>query len=780
MKINMLKLFVYVILVSLCVNTQAQDKYKHLSGYVFDQITKEPLIGAYIICSENNKGTITDENGYFQLTPDGYPVKIRCSFVGYEAKELVLDRAIDSLIQFYLKPGILINDIVISPSRSHRTDVVNMTMQHIKSIPNITGEPDVLKSLQTMPGIQMGKEGTSDLYVRGGDKDENLYLLDGIPLYYVNHVGGFMSVFDPNIIKSVKLYKGVMPAKYSGRLSSAVDVRLKDGNAEQKQGEFMIGTLATKVYLEGPLNDSGKTKYLLSLRRCNLDLFMRPISYQTSNGDDVNAYTFYDFTAKLTHTYSLKDKLTLMMYSGRDVLKQTTNYNDKVSNKVKWGNLLANVTYKHLFNNGLYNELQLSINRFYNKDQAVTKNDDINMKEKFSSTITDLVLANRIKYMQSKVDFELGVRLIFHHYKPIAMVSNDRQDTWRQDYAVKNKNLELNLYLDTDIRLTPRLNIQPGVTLTNWAQTNTYKLDSKIHTSYSLLNNLHLNAAYSYNHQFVHLLSSFNAGMTNELWLPSDHELPPKSSELYSAGAIFHLSKYSFQVEAFVKHWRNLIMYSPSSLVRDAYNWKESIMGDGKGKMQGIEFLASKNSGKLTGSVAYTLSKNTRQYKEIDENKEFPFKYDRRHEITCNACFNFNKNKRLVLMWVYNSASPTTLPLQHYPAISDVAPNGETVFQEGHYYGNLNNYRIEAYHRLDIAYSRAKKRGKTERIWTIGLYNAYNKMNPFYFYYKKSLDKKAFDPNTGDLVIVKKGGDIKLKKYTMFPMMPIISYAVKF
>ena len=543
----------------------------------------------------------------------------------------------------------------------------------------------------------------------------------------------------------------------------------------------MIGTLATKIYLEGPLNDSKKTKYLVSLRRCNLDLFMRPLSSMANNGEYVSTYTFYDLTAKLTHTYSLKDKLSVFMYSGRDVLRQKTNYNKNITrDKVKWGNFLTNVTYKHLFNNGLYNELQITLNRFYNKDQAKTKNDAIKTTETFSSTITDLVLANRIKYIHRKYDFEVGVRFIYHHFKPVAFRSVGQQHGYTEVDDVINNNLEFNLYCDTHFRLTDRLSIRPGVTLTNWVETGTYKLDSKFHASYSILNNLHFNAAYSYNHQFVHLLSSFNSGMTNELWLPSDHALPPKSSELLTAGAVYHLNQYTFQADAFIKQWKNLIMYSPSSLVRDAYNWKESIIGDGVGNMRGIEFLASKNSGKITGSVAYTLSKNTRRYKGIYNNKEFPFKYDRRHEITFNACFNFNKNKKLVVLWVYNSASPTTIPLQHYPAISDIGPDGEPIFEEGHFYGSLNNYRIEAYHRLDIAYSRAKKRGKTERIWTVGLYNAYNKMNPFYTYYKKSLDKREYDPIKDEIVIVEKGGDIKLKKYTLFPMMPIISYSVKF
>ncbi len=764
----------------LLANIALWSQISRVCGYVLDKNTLEPLIGASVII-KGSRGIASDKNGFFCINVDaGKPVQIKSSYVGYKTGILETVFKTDTTLQLLLIPGLSLSDVTVTAPLNKRADIINISISSLKSIPSLTGEPDILKAIQMLPGIQAGREGTSDLYVRGGEKDENLYLLDDVPLYYVNHIGGFMSVFDVNIVKNINIYKGVIPARFGGRLSSAIDVKLKDGDASQKKGEFMLGILASKVYLEGPIKKSQKTKYLISLRRCNIDLLTRPFSLMTSNGDEMFAYTFYDATTKITHTFNLKSKVTALVYFGRDKLYwrqksiSTTgedNNINTVKSKTNWGNRVFSLKWNYLFNNNVFNETRFTINRFFNANKSIIKNGEFEEETVFRSSINDYSLQNQFKIINAKTKFYVGVGINLHNFKPTVSSSSTKGSKEQESDKFKVSRMVSEFYAYSDFRwdISSRLTFNPGLRLVYWSHINRLSIDPKLSLNYSVINNLYLNVGYSYNHQYIHLLSGTDGGISSELWIPSSEDLPPKTAEQVSLGAIFTSNKYSFSIEAFRKNWNNLVVFNPTLSLKDASNWDKMVESGGTGQMNGIEMLASKNRGKLTYSIAYTLSKNTRTFLQLNRGRVFPFKYDRRHELSTYFAYNFSKSKKIAITWIFNSGTPVTVPTQWYPAIShngngQTSNNKEDVldFVHAHYYSSLNNYRTEPYHRLDIGYSRSKMRGKTERVLYLGIYNIYNNLNTFYTFIRIKDNK------------------LKLYKYTLFPFMPSISYTVKF
>ncbi len=733
-------------------------------GYVVDGKSKEPLIGANLFVTNTQFGTTTDYNGYFCVYLKNHqPNTIQCSFVGYQS--LIMDYTYqkDSVLIIQLKPGISINDVTVTAKINKRADVVSISNSTIRSTLSLTGEPDVLKTLQYLPGIQTGKEGTSDLYVRGGDKDENNYLLDGVPLYYVNHLGGFMSVFDASIIKDVTVYKGVIPARYGGRLSSAIDIRLKDGDVSKAKHEFMLGTLASKIYTEGNLSKKNKTTYVLSLRRCNLDLLMRSLAWMSNGGATIEGYTFYDATIKLTHQFSSKSKLTFHSYWGRD--KLFSNYKSEIDSGVRqksnthWGNKVYDLKWNYIYKNGIIQETSLTSNSFFNTTDDIRKTDTDRSKDQFSSRINDYSLTTKLGIYQRKIKIYAGSGLTMHHYQPA--INSSTNDESFEAYKLTDWFPELNFFIDVNYDVTQKLSIDAGIRSSYWLSQSDWKVSPGIMASYALTDHLFLNSGYSYNFQFMHQISSITYGSPVALWVPAGNEFRPKSTQQYSIGLKYTKGNYAVYTEYFSRNWNNLISFNPTIESADVLNWDVLAEKDGKGYAKGIEIGIEKKLGNLTGSIGYTYSRNFRQFDNINNGEYFPFKYDRPHELGINTHYRFNEKKSLSVSWVFQTGSPLTMPLQQYQAINP-GYDTEVEFADAHYYGSINNYRTPAYHRLDIGYSRTKTFNGKSRILYVGLYNAYCRMNPFYIYLKKEQ------------------GDLKIEKYALFPILPVISYTVKF
>lgn len=749
-------------------NTHAQQ----ICGIVLDEISREPLIGASVYTPLNQNGTSTDNNGYFCLPiPDTTTVAFQVSYIGYKKYlTLVSSRPSDSLLVILLTPGVAIDEITVVENSqiSNTGGVIDVPLQLVKKLPNILGEPDLLKSFQLMPGVKMGDEGSSVFYVRGGTPDQNLTLLDDVPLYYVNHIGGFLSVFDISTIKKATFYKGYFPPRYGGRLSSVLDIRLKDGNIQKTQKEFSLGTLASKFFIEGPIIEN-KLSGMISVRRCNIDLFLRPLTTMSSNGKEVSSYTFYDLTSKLTYSKNPENKFNLMIYSGMDKLffKEKDNISYYNSLKNKWGNLAGALKWIHFSSGNWVTSTGIKFSKFYriyaSKEVIHADNASYTSKGSFCSKIGDLIFYSEGSKSFGSFDFRTGIESTIHKFTPSAIHSNEQNSVQISDTLYSNQlnTLELKAYAEGEWKINDRLNISSGFYTIYWKGTDNISFDPRIALNYSLPRNSTLKASYSINHQFIHLLSNNSGGFPVDLWIPSSSNIPPERSEQITLGYAKKIKVVRLSAEAYYKKMTNLIYYKPGLNVFNTLKWEDAIEQQGQGYSKGIELLAEKTSGKHTGWIGYTLSKDTRVFEILNSGNTFPFKYGRLHEINLVYSAELSEDISFSANWVFASGNHITLATQSFPVI-DFNPYNEnyfgTTFREGHYYGGVNNFKTASYHRLDIGFNFKKQLEKSERNIYLGFYNLYNRKNPYYYYFKT------------------KNGNRNLFQYSIFPIIPSVSF----
>lgn len=713
-----------------------------------DSITGEPLIGV-IVFHNALKSSVTNEYGYFYLkTTAEDDAEVSFSYIGYQQKKIRCTVA--SFLQIQLKQGVELNEITIAAKRNeNQLSRQTMTPNMIKSLPSMLGEPDVLKSFLYLPGVTMGNEGTADLHVRGGNSDQNLFLLDDVQLYHVNHLGGFMSAFDANIIKQVDLYKGNFPARFGGRLSSVVDVLLKDGNKERMEGELMLGTLASKAYIEGVTGE--KTTFLASVRRFNLDLLSRLVSD--------TGYTFYDFNGKITHRLNGKNKLYAMIYLGRDKVFDNSKNAKYATN---WGNYAGSIKWNRVLKPDLFLNVAATHTIFFNHTNYRTNADTYKSKSTLQSNINDLSGKFNFSYFREKSHFTFGGEIIYHRFIPHLMsYKGNDMDTiiCRKQHVIEN-----NIYSECRLNPLKPLFIDLGVRWTVWDISANY-IQPRTNVSLQLSEQWTVSSSFSRMVQLVHLLTVSGSGLPSDLWISSTKKLPPESALQWTFGTTYVLKKIGIDVklEIFTKRMNDLIHIKEGIIVQPGIDMESIISGKGQGDARGIEFLLEKKTGKLTGWMAYTLSKNERKFVDINKGKPFPDVYDRRHDFSMVASYSLTAKLELSATWVCASGRLTTLPVQKYNIVDFTYVNGhlfDWMLNEAHVYGQKNGFRFPSYHRLDIGlkYTKEKKRGKS--IWNICIYNVYNRQNPYYYY----IDQKTN----------------KLYQVSIFPIITSIAYSFDF
>ena len=748
---------------------------QQVCGVVLDEKSREPLIGATVYLLSNAKGAFTDNHGYFCLqTGQSETAQIQVSFIGYETQKVFIsNKSTDSLLIILLVPGISMKEIdVVVKSKSIRsTGIYDIPMDMMKKMPGLTGDPDLMKNLQMMPGVKMGDEGSSVFYVRGGTPDQNLTLIDDVPLYYVNHIGGFLSVFDMNTIKKATLYKGYYPAYFGGRLSSVLDIRLKDGDINKAHKEIMIGTLASKFFIEGPLFNK-KLSGMFSARRCNLDLFMLPITAMNSNGKDITAYTFYDITGKITLTKNARNKFSFMTYTGRDKLyfKQKDNVSYSSSLKNKWGNIAGSITWNHFSVSNWIISSGLNFTKFYrvfdSEEVIYSDKEDYKSKGEFSSKIGDITLFSNTSKSFNNFDIKIGVESTFHKFTPSAIQSSEESSIQDGDTLYLNRLnvLEFKSYIETNWDVTKYLSVAAGIFSMYWHQINQISFDPRISVSYSLPEQAFIKTSYAINHQYIHLLSNNSGGLPVDLWIPSSPSVKPESAAQFSVAFSKQVNSINLSIEAYTKKMNNLIYYKPGYSVFNTLKWDDAIEKQGQGFSKGIELLAQKLTGRSTGWIGYTLSKDTRKFENINQGNTFPFKYGRLHEINLVYSLEISNNISLSTNWIFASGNYVTLATQKFPAIEFTYNGGNYFdhdFREAHYYGSVNNFQTVAYHRFDVGFNFKKQLKKGERNIYIGVYNLYNRQNPYYYYFKTS------------------NGERNLYQYSLFPIIPSFSYTYK-
>jgi hypothetical protein len=765
------------------VSAHGQNKMT-ISGFVYDEQTREPLIGANVYDSTNHLAAQTNAFGFYSFSlPVEGTNSLNVSFIGYQSQTITLGNKKSETKTIYLKPGLAIGEVKVTGRKNtdfvqkREVGVVKLTPKQVRNMPNLFGEVDLIKALQLTPGIQSGGEGKSNLYVRGGSPDQNLMLLDDVPLYYVAHFGGFLSVFNNDAISDITMIKGGFPARYGTRLSSVLDIRMKNGNLQKFGGQGTFGLLSSKISLEGPLI-KGKSSFIISARKNII-----PILKFTDAGI---SYNFYDLNAKVNYTFSESDKVFLSFYNGDDQVgvnnrNKTAQIKQIDEKSTRWGNLLAAFRWNHLFTSKLFSNTTLSFTDYkyqnlYNYEyQTDTLQKQI--KSKVTTSIRDFCLKSDFTYyLNPNFEMRFGFSSIFHsfipnneHYQQTITGKTPIDSTYLSNINAT----EASIYAENDFSLK-WMSANLGARLSSYFLNNQsyYSFEPRILLNFPLLSNLSLKYSFSKMNQYVHLLSYSGIGMPSDYWMPTTKNVLPETSIQNSLGIYYAFGdgKYEVSLESYYKSLNHLIAFRPGESLSGALSdWEQAIEKNGKGKAYGLELFIQKLTGKTTGWIGATLSKSERTFAEINQGKSFPFSYDRLFDASLVVNHEINKNIVLSATWTYGTGYPVTMPSDRY-----VNENGE-VFG----YSETNGYRMRDFHRLDLGVNFTKKKHWGERTWTISIFNVYNRKNPYFLYMQRDVILTR-QPTNGGIALIGTSGEQHLYQKSLFPFFPSFAYSFKF
>lgn len=768
-----------------------------ISGYITDLESGEGLIGANIYLNDSNTGTITNSFGYFSLTLPIGPKELNASYIGFQNQLIKLDLNKDTILDISLSSSIAMEVVEITAASSKKIEdetqmsTIEVPILQIKKIPALLGEVDVLKALQLLPGVQSGGEGQSGLYVRGGSPDQNLILLDGTPVYNASHLFGFFSVFNADAIKDVKLIKGGFPARYGGRLSSVLEINMKEGNNKSFGGKASIGLVSSKLTLEGPIGKSEKTSFIVSGRRTYIDLLLKPViknSFKEEGSDGSTGYFFYDLNAKVNHKFSNRDKLYLSFYGGQDKFfledKEVGSViNDINENDLKWGNITTALRWNHVFQPKLFLNTTATYSRynldtrsyFATVDSRINETEDILLN--YVSGIEDFALKMDFDYVPSPRHFiRFGVHGISHQFKPGTF--DLEQNIPSENYFFKTtlgqddiSSIELATYIEDDLVINDNLKANIGLHLSGFSVEDKFyaSLQPRISMRYLLGNGMSAKASFANMRQYIQLLAFEGVGLPTDLWLPTTDRVKPQDSWQVAAGfAKSFENGYELSIEGYYKEMSNIIAYKDGSGLFEFTDWQDRVT-QGNGTSYGLEVFLQKKQGRFTGWIGYTLSKSVRQFDELNFGEEFSYRYDRRHDISVVGSYTVKKDNTLSFAWVYGTGNAITLPTGNFSGIYPSA-RFNNVYQ-GDLYDDRNNFRMNAYHRLDLSYTLFKDKGSWNRSWSFGAYNSYNRKNPFFVY----SDTDFIEDGNGNFTQT-----YVLKQASLFPIIPYITYSVEF
>ena len=684
-------------------------------------------------------------------------------------------------------------------ARNPQMSVVELPVQQIKSIPTLFGEADVLKAIQLLPGVQNGSEGSAGMYVRGGGPDENLLLLDGVPVYNVNHMLGFFSVFNPDALKNVTLYKGSFPAHFGGRLSSVVDIRMKEGDMQKYHGNASIGLISSKFNFEGPIVKD-KLSFNLSYRRTYGDLLIKPAlwiaSWSTPEISKLSVgYYFYDFNAKLNWKISDKDRLYLSFYTGddaiyfgvknKDFMSDSTQYTHRIKLNWKWGNKVAALRWNHVVSQKLFMDASVNYTQYrHNLGMNLTEEDTYLPTNTVSKNVFDMVYKSGINDLTAKVDFDytplpnheirFGGNYTYHIFRPeVQSIQMSESQQSLVDTVTGSPNVyahETALYAEDNMTFGDIFRMNLGVHYSTFTvEGKTYQsVQPRVSTSLMLASNLSLKAGYAYMTQYVHLLSNSSLSLPTDLWVPVTAKIVPMNAHQWSVGAFYELPRlFDISVEGYYKTMDNLLEYKDgASFFGSSERWDEKVCM-GKGWAYGVELLVQRSFGKTTGWIGYTWAHSKRQFDRegqiINNGKVFPAKYDRRHDISVTVQHKFSDSFDLSGTWVFSSGNCGTLGTQVYEGL----PNDWGEFQHINAL-ERNNFRMGNYHRLDLGANLHFPLNPGLLTLNFSVYNVYNHNNPFLVY-----TDYVYDESTQQ-------AEKKLMQVSIFPIIPSFSLSYKF
>lgn len=764
------------------------QKNHTISGYIREKGSGELLLGVNIYIQGTQTGTVSNNYGFYSITlPEGN-VNLTYSYIGFDkvvkhiflVKDTILNVNLDNINEL---TGVeIVGDRTNRISDDVQMSVVSVPIKQIKEIPVLLGERDVFKVLQLMPGVRSGGEGSSGLYVRGGGVDQNLIILDDAPVYNAYHLFGFFSVFNGDALKSIELLKGGFPARYGGRLSSVLDINMKDGNREEFGGEGSIGLISSRLLLEGPIKKK-KSSFLISGRRTYLDILTLPFQ-NAANIGGFAGYYFYDLNAKVNYEIDDKNRFYLSTYFGRD--KFYAGYDDVNTAeefRLYWQNFTATARWNHLFNNKLFANTSLIYSR-YKFDVGVALTDKVNKQDyslDYLSGIEDMGIKYDLNYIpKSNHYIRMGAAITRHYFTPSAVVlkgtglPNDLEG-----FAKKITAYESAIYAEDEIK-SGRSKVNFGMRLTHfYVNTKSYfNAEPRLLYAFMINEDLSFKGAYTFMNQYIHLLSTTGISLPIDLWVPSTDIVAPKQSHQVALGLAKDFQKKAFSVslEAYYKTMTNIIAYKQGASFLEVglfdpnkeFSYEESVTS-GDGYSYGSELLIQRKFGQLTGWIGYTLSWTKYQFDDLNNGKEFFPRHDRRNDVSVVVIYQPSEKLTISSTWVYGSGDAITLQRAEYRGVLNSAipdqyySNNRTLTD----FGSMNGFRMAPYHRLDFGVQFHKQlRKNRKRTIELSVYNVYNRANPYFYYLGEE------QSGTGYITV--------LKQISLFPLIPSISYYLKF
>lgn len=755
-----------LLLLLVCIHA-ARGQHVTISGYISDKKSGERLTGAVVYLPQLQLGAAANTFGFYSITiPTGTDsLEIKASYVGYQTDTSKITTTQNTSLNIDLEEIKELSEVVVAAQKNtlqHNTQMsaIDMPIQTIKSLPAFMGEPDIMKAIQLLPGVQGGNEGTSGLYVRGGSPDQNLILLDGVPVYNASHLFGFFSVFNADAISNVEVIKGGFPARYGGRLSSVIDINMKEGDKNQIHGEGGIGIIASRLTLEGPIQ-KGKSSFMVSGRRTYVDVLAAPFIHGSTSG----GYYFYDLNGKANFMLGKKDHLYVSGYFGKDkfyINDKESDYSGSNSFKsaIQWGNLTGVARWNHEFGPKLFGNLTTYYSQYrfiISEENSSTTNGVTDaFSSKYNSGIYDLAARYDFDYYLNPSNaIKAGVSVVSHTYAPGAQTTKQNSAGVKQDTTLGQKDIfstETDAYIEDDIRITSKLKANAGMHFSG------FNVRSKFYTSvqprlalrYLITDQLSAKASYVQMNQYINLLSNSTVGLPTDLWVPVTDRIAPQLSRQGAAGLAYTYDRgYEFSLEGYYKTMDNVIEYKEgSSFFNSTTSWEDKVEV-GNGRSYGMELFVQKKKGRFTGLFGYTLSWSNRKFANLNNGQEFPYKYDRRNDIKMAGVYKVSDKIELSAEWVYGTGNAMTLPIGYYQGLDG---------QQVTIYGSKNGYRMPAYHRADVSIKFTKEKKRFSRSWILGAYNVYNHQNPFFIYE----DNGVF------------------KQVSLFPIIPSLSYQFKF
>lgn len=770
-----------------------------IEGVVVDVTDSSPLIGANVYWEDDvSSGVVTDLDGKFRLSKRNLPARIVVSYVGYEKSiRTISQNESEKEIKFFLKPLEMSLDEIIIQERRPDEQIKNLSMgkasvpmETIRNIPALFGEVDLLRSLQLLPGVQTAGEGTTGLFVRGGSADQNLVQVDGAPVFNPSHFFGFFSVFSPDALDNVDLYKGNMPANYGGRLSSLIDVSLKEGNNQQIHGQGGIGSISSRLMLDGPLF-SEKSTFAISARRTYADVFLR-----LSNNEDVknNKLNFHDLSAKLSFLIGDKDKLTFSSYEGSDFLGLDEQFG------LGWRNWVSSGHWSHTISENSFFDLEA----YHSNYKYKVEFEEPNTGFYWNNRLSESGLKGQWTWINSdRIQSYWGFHSQYYHFAPILL--DPAEDSAIESITTNPKNGVLNSgFIGMTAAITPRLSTEIGLRMGLYTQvgkgvdylyqddipddTNNitdsvsygnfepirfyHGLEPRVAFRYLVNEEFSIKAAYNRNFQYVQIASNSSAGLPIDRWILAGKYIAPLRSDQVSLGFFknFDSDRWEFSVEGYAKNFKNVIdLKNGASVLFTDQVETELLAGDGYS--YGMEFLLRKNVGKTTGWLAYTYSRTWREIEGISLGEKYNPRYDRPHDVTLVLNHEFSPSWSAGLTFVYTTGQAVTFPVGIYESDNQIVPV---------YPDYRNQDRFPDYHRMDasVTWKNPNKGRKWRGSWNFSVYNLYGRKNPFAYEFREIYnDQINYDPDVDGPIVSEKQGVVMTY---LFTFLPSITYNFQF